>query len=259
METLSGAQTRIAIIDACRNNPYGRKWRSGSRAVSRGLAGLEIDDVLVIYAAAPGQTASDGNGQANSPFATPLAARLPQADVPIQLLGGMIRDDVLAATKGEQRPFVSASITGTPIYLVRDNLNIVAPLPDTAVKDISALNVPRSIGSGPILLTDIRIDCIKLSGFLGLPDDIYFQFSDGQRFPNKKGKAYKMKAGDSWDVEDSFAFDTPVSFRVMEYDSFGDDEVIGTADIADTRGTHRLTLHGDKRPYTVTDHLTPLQ
>jgi TPR repeat protein len=72
--------------------------------------------VLIIYAAAPGQTASDGDG-VNSPFATALARRLPQADLPVQLLGGVVRDDVLAATGGQQRPFVSASITGTPIYL----------------------------------------------------------------------------------------------------------------------------------------------
>ncbi len=118
-ESLSGAQVRMVVLDACRNNPFARSWKSGTRAVSRGLIGIEADDVLVIYAAAPGQTAADGDGD-NSPFATALAKRLPQADLPIQLLGGSVRDDVLIATGGSQRPFVSASITGTPIYLVGD-------------------------------------------------------------------------------------------------------------------------------------------
>lgn len=117
MESISGAQVRMVVLDACRNNPFGRSWRSSTRAVQRGLAGMEVDDVLVIYAAAPGQTASDGDG-ANSPFATSLARRLIEPDLPIQLLGGAVRDDVLSATGGSQRPFVSASITGTPIYLV---------------------------------------------------------------------------------------------------------------------------------------------
>lgn len=117
MEALSGARVRMVVLDACRNNPFGRSWRSGSRAVNRGLAQIDADDVLVIYAAAPGQTASDGTG-GNSPFATSLARRLAQPDLPIQLLGGAVRDDVLASTGGEQRPFVSASITGTPVYLV---------------------------------------------------------------------------------------------------------------------------------------------
>jgi len=117
MEAVSGAQIRMVILDSCRNNPFGRSWRSGTRAVQNGLAGIEADDVLVIFAAAPGQTAADGTG-ANSPFAASLAKRLPQPDLPVQLLGGAIRDDVLAATGGQQRPFVSASITGTPVYLV---------------------------------------------------------------------------------------------------------------------------------------------
>lgn len=117
MESVSGAQIRMVVLDSCRNNPFGRSWRSGTRAVVSGLAGVEADDVLVIFAAAPGQTAADGT-TGNSPFATSLAKRLPQPDVPVQLLGGLIRDDVLAATGGAQRPFVSASITGTPVYLV---------------------------------------------------------------------------------------------------------------------------------------------
>lgn len=117
MESVSGAQIRLVVLDSCRNNPFGRSWRSGTRAVVNGLAGVEADDVLVIFAAAPGQTAADGT-TGNSPFATSLAKRLPQPDVPVQLLGGLIRDDVLAATGGSQRPFVSASITGTPVYLV---------------------------------------------------------------------------------------------------------------------------------------------
>jgi uncharacterized caspase-like protein len=117
LESVSGAKVRMIVLDACRNNPFGRSWRSATRAVNRGLSGVEVDDVLVIYAAAPGQTASDGDG-ANSPFATSLAKRLTQADLPLQLLGGTVRDDVLASTGGVQRPFVSASITGTPVYLV---------------------------------------------------------------------------------------------------------------------------------------------
>jgi hypothetical protein len=125
LESISGAQVRMIVLDACRNNPFGRSWRSTTRAVTRGLSGVEVDDVLVIYAAAPGQTASDGDG-ANSPFATSLAKRLTQPDLPLQLLGGTVRDDVLAATSGSQRPFVSASITGTPVYLVPRS---AAPVP----------------------------------------------------------------------------------------------------------------------------------
>ncbi len=124
MESLSGAQIRMVVLDACRNNPFARSWRSGTRSVTRGLMGVEADDVLVIYAAAPGQTALDGKGE-HSPFATSFAKRFPQPGLPIQLLGGMVRDDVLRETGGSQRPFVSASITGTPVYLIDKTENSV--------------------------------------------------------------------------------------------------------------------------------------
>jgi uncharacterized caspase-like protein len=117
LEAVAGARRRILILDACRNNPFGRKWQSGSRNLERGLGSLEVDDVLVLFAAAPGQTASDGSGS-NSPFALALATRIAEPGLIVQLLGGRVRDDVLLATGGAQRPFVSASIGGDPFYFV---------------------------------------------------------------------------------------------------------------------------------------------
>jgi uncharacterized caspase-like protein len=143
MEAIEGATLRMVVLDACRNNPFGRGWRGGTRAVSRGLGGVEADDVLVIYAAAPGQVAADGEG-GNSPFATALASRLAEPGLPVQMLGGAVRDDVLAATGGGQRPFVSASITGKAYYLVRADAGGTsappaspAPLADAQALDLA--------------------------------------------------------------------------------------------------------------------------
>ena len=134
MEALDGAQLRIAVLDACRDNPFAG-WKSGTRSVARGLAPVEVDDVLVIYAAAPGMVAYDG-ADGNSPFAKALARRLVQPGLPVQMLGGMVRDDVLAATDGDQRPFISASITGQAIYLVGgpDNGPVTIPQEDAALQ-----------------------------------------------------------------------------------------------------------------------------
>src|SRR3546814_15223082 len=46
MESVSGAQIRMVILDSCRNNPFGRTWRSGTRAVQTGLAGVEAADEI---------------------------------------------------------------------------------------------------------------------------------------------------------------------------------------------------------------------
>lgn len=123
LRALAGARMRLLILDACRNNPLARSWTTASRSVERGLRPVEADDVLVLFAAAPGRVASDGVG-ANSPFAMAMAKWLPEPGLALQLLGGRVRDDVLEATRGNQRPYLSASVTGEPFYLVP-----IAPAP----------------------------------------------------------------------------------------------------------------------------------
>lgn len=308
MESVSGAHIRMVILDSCRNNPFGRSWRSGTRAVVNGLAGVEADDVLVIFAAAPGQTAADGT-TGNSPFATSLAKRLPQPDVPVQLLGGLIRDDVLAATGGSQRPFVSASITGTPVYLVpraipatakpagdrsgleellwkgamaeneveafraylaefpsgkyagqaNDNINRLLKTPDAIAAPVTMVAMKQPAASArpatrKFTLTNIRVECIKLTGRLGLglPDQLFLRFNTGQRFPEGKGDIYSIKKGESWVVDQIFEFDQPVSFQLREFDDIGGSDNIGTIDIGETAGTFTKTLDGDASDYRVT-------
>jgi len=86
--------------------------------MARGLADVQADDVLLIFAASPGQVAFDGDST-NSPFAESLAKRIIQPGLPVQMLGFKIRDDVLAATAGRQRPYTSGSITGDDLYLIK--------------------------------------------------------------------------------------------------------------------------------------------
>ena len=77
---LSGSSFNMAILDACRNNPY----PAATRATARGLARVNShNSSLVAFAAAPGEVANDGTG-ANSPYTQALAAaiRTPGLTVP---------------------------------------------------------------------------------------------------------------------------------------------------------------------------------
>ncbi|WP_417621503.1 caspase family protein [Parasphingorhabdus sp.] len=303
METVSGAQVRVVVLDACRNNPFANSWRAGSRAVVRGLAGIDVDDVLVIYSAAPGQTASDGEGE-NSPFAQSLAARLPEPDLPLQLLGGTVRDDVLKATGGKQRPFVSASITGTPVYLTpRPTRQAAAPssaappgvdqaelegitwrgalatdsvsafstylslFPDgkyavEAATKISALvaappPVAKISTDAPVVagktvrISNITIQNVKLTGFLGVPDDLFLRFNNGERFPDAGNKNQRFKKGDRWTISETFELSDPVIFKVMEYDMVGGHDTIGTVAVNAIPGTYTQTMNGDRSEYVI--------
>ena len=111
----AGAELRVVILDACRNNPLARSMRrtSTTRNVSRGSFG-ELDEnllggeTLVAYAAAAGTTAADGMGR-NSPYTTALLEYLEQP-LEIGILFREVRARVLQETGGEQRPHEYASL-----------------------------------------------------------------------------------------------------------------------------------------------------
>ncbi|GGC32360.1 hypothetical protein GCM10011371_19740 [Novosphingobium marinum] len=117
LETLAGAQYRIVVLDACRNNPFGSNWQSAVRSVPRGLAETEVEGALVLFAAASGQVATDGLGD-NSPFARALSERLPEPGLSIHRLGSVVREDVLNETGGKQTPWTNMSIGGQEFFLV---------------------------------------------------------------------------------------------------------------------------------------------
>ena len=154
LDATEGAKIRMVVLDACRDNPLGRSWGTGSRDVQQGLAEINANNVLVIYAAAPGHVASDGPGSDHSPFAAALARRLPEPGMELHVLGSKIRDDVLRATDNLQAPYVSASISGDPFVFVQGNVTVnVTPAPtappsapafDPRLADIAMWN---SIGS----------------------------------------------------------------------------------------------------------------
>ncbi len=112
--SLSGARVKLVALDACRDNPFAARAAEGG-VINRGLAEVEVDGYVIIYAAGVGATALDGVG--NSPFAQSYARWVSESNVDLRLLAGRIRDDVTATTGGKQRPFVSASLSGQETVL----------------------------------------------------------------------------------------------------------------------------------------------
>jgi tetratricopeptide (TPR) repeat protein len=92
------AQNRVAIIDASRDS-------EATKAFGRGLAGLaDAPGTLVVSAAQPNEVAPDARGR-NSAFTHALLKRMRQEpNAPIAALMNEVRDDVVQATHGAQRP-----------------------------------------------------------------------------------------------------------------------------------------------------------
>lgn len=106
---------RLVVLDACRDNPFAPTMQRtlALKLVDKGFSNIEPGaGFMVVYAAKHGETAMDGDGAANSPFATALAREIKQPRVEIRKLFDIIRDDVWAATKHEQQPFTYGSPPG---------------------------------------------------------------------------------------------------------------------------------------------------
>ena len=99
---------RLIVLDACRDNPFAAKMRrsGATRSVGRGLARMQLahQGLLVAYAAAEGDVASDGSGR-NSPYSEALLEHLETPGLEVRVLFGRVRDSVMATTKNGQQPY----------------------------------------------------------------------------------------------------------------------------------------------------------
>ncbi len=105
-------RVNIVIVDACRNNPYTR----GFRSVSRGLAQMDAaQGTLIAFATAPGSVAADGDGR-NGVYTKHLLRQVRQPGVPVELMFKRVRDGVMEETKEKQTPWESSSLRGADFY-----------------------------------------------------------------------------------------------------------------------------------------------
>ena len=101
-------QLNIVILDACRNNPYARSFRTDQK----GLARMDAPTgSLVAYATAPGDVAADGN-EKNGIFTKYLIRHMSEPNLSIEQVLKRVRIDVAGQTNGRQIPWESSSLMG---------------------------------------------------------------------------------------------------------------------------------------------------
>jgi uncharacterized caspase-like protein len=119
----------IIILDACRNNPVARSFRSAGR----GLATMQPESVrgtFIAYSTSPGQVAADGSGK-NSPYSSALAKAIVKPGVGIEEVFRDVRGQVMASTNDKQIPWDSSSLTA-PFFFKTSQFNTAsqeAPAP----------------------------------------------------------------------------------------------------------------------------------
>lgn len=108
------SRTRIVILDACRNNPFGDKLvespAARSAGATRGLARVYAGvGSFIAYSTQPGNVALDGNGR-NSPFTDALLRHMNVPGADVHAVMRRVRADVQQATSEQQIPWENSSL-----------------------------------------------------------------------------------------------------------------------------------------------------
>ena len=102
------ARVSLVLLDACRDNPYARSFRSGTRGLAKAEA---ASGTLIHYATKPGSVASDGAGK-NGVYTESLLAQMDTPGLPIELMLKRVTNQVVGQTQGKQEPWVEGSLRG---------------------------------------------------------------------------------------------------------------------------------------------------
>ncbi len=120
----------IVILDACRDNPLPK-----ARSLTRGLATMQAPrGTFIGYAAAPGQTAQDGEQGGNGVFTGALVEHLRDQGTPIEEVFKHVIAGVQAKTGGKQVPWMESSLQGNFYFTAPVNVT-VTPAPQTGRAD----------------------------------------------------------------------------------------------------------------------------
>jgi hypothetical protein len=112
----AGKGVNILIVDACRDDPFGRSFRSSSR----GLAQMDAPrGTIIAYATSPGKVASDGDPrERNSPYTKHLVKAMQSPNKPIEQVFKEVRRAVQDETKNQQTPWENTSLSGDFFFRV---------------------------------------------------------------------------------------------------------------------------------------------
>ncbi len=105
----------ILIVDACRDDPFGRSFRSSSK----GLATMDAPQgTIIAFATSPGKVAADGDGR-NSPYTKNLIKAMQVPNLPIEQVFKQVRRAVQQETKNQQTPWENTSLSGDFYFSVK--------------------------------------------------------------------------------------------------------------------------------------------
>ena len=130
----------LVILDACRNNPFARSFRSASK----GLATLNAPSgTFIAYATSPGSVASDGTGD-NGLYTGELVRHMKAPGLKIEEVFKRVRSGVQVKSDNKQVPWDASSLTGD-FFFVPPQEQLEQQVAKVALPQPSSSEAPKTI------------------------------------------------------------------------------------------------------------------
>ena len=174
LEYMENAQNRIniVILDACRNNPYARQFRSGSSglaSINATTAVRAVSGALVAYSTGPGMVAADGEGE-NGLYTQKLLQFMKVPGLTIEQVFKSVAREVTQATDNGQTPWQSNSLTGDFYFLPPVAAQGFARSPPPPAVAFGHLQVNVNAGEASVFVDDRSVGFARMSKPLELPN-----------------------------------------------------------------------------------------
>ena len=132
----AGNSLNIIVLDACRDNPFARSFRSSGK----GLAKMDAPTGSILaYATAPGSIASDGPGR-NGLYTSALLKHMTTPGLEIGRLFRQVRIDVLGSSGKKQVPWEASSLTGDFYFNSSRGISVVPKKPAKKAPKVAAIS-----------------------------------------------------------------------------------------------------------------------
>jgi uncharacterized caspase-like protein len=132
----AGNDLNIVILDACRDNPFSRSFRSAGRGLA--IIPTAPKGSFVTYSTSPGKVAADGSGR-NSPYTAALLKFMVEPGLPIEQVFKKARNKLDAETKGQQIPWELSSLRGDFYFNIKEGGE---PTPTASMEQKVIASVP---------------------------------------------------------------------------------------------------------------------
>lgn len=197
-------RTNIVILDACRNNPFERSWTRSAQG--KGLASMDAPlGSILAYATAPGNTASDGEGN-NGLYTSALVKTIPKSGLNIEGVFKQVRVMVVDQSNGTQTPWESTSLTGD--FYFRSSGDYIAP--KTTRKEIAVAESMAELDRRDVPARGVFVDSrdkqeykwVKIGDQIWMAENLNFSIKGAKDpIPPKRSKWDKKLMGLLYSME----------------------------------------------------------